>query len=271
MGVKANKDNEVEKISPFKRIQTTSWCTLPSDTKSSAQLNKDLEILFENETLVAINKPHGLLVHRSKIARDAKEFALQMLRDQLGMTVYPCHRLDRKTSGILLFAKDPKTNTDVQKLFQERKVQKRYSAIVRGYTAGSDTINYPLTHEGKTKTAETSYKLNQHFEINLPANGHPTSRYSLIEVSPTTGRFHQIRKHMAHVFHPILGDRPHGCNKQNKLWKEQYNMTKMMLHASHLSLESKTSGRVIIEASYSDEFQRVLTILTDQNRVSQSS
>lgn len=220
-----------------------------------------LPILFENDDLIAINKPHGLLVHRSRLAADAREFAVQTLRNQIGQRVYPAHRLDRKTSGVLLFSKNKETNSIIQQLFRERKINKSYTAIVRGWIDEQGIIEYPLTNENSTKEAVTHYKLIEKFEIDLPSHNFQTSRYSLIKLKPDTGRFHQLRKHMAHIFHPIIGDRPHGCNKQNKLWKERYNMTSMLLHAETISLEYPGQENITIQAPKSLEFNNALSIL----------
>ncbi|MCB0478253.1 MAG: pseudouridylate synthase [Crocinitomicaceae bacterium] len=219
-----------------------------------------LEILFENEDLIAINKPHGLLVHWTKLDKHATEFALQLLRDQIGQEVHPCHRLDRKTSGVLLFAKSRDALVEVRNEFEANRVQKVYHAIVRGHTPDTLFIDYPLTEEEKTQEAQTELKTLERFEINLPFGGFPTSRYSLVELKPQTGRFHQLRKHMKHIFHPILGDRPHGCNKQNKLWKEQYEMTTMMLCARELQFKYKEE-QIRISANYSQELKRTLNML----------
>ncbi len=158
-----------------------------------------------------------------KIANDASEFALQILRDQLNQHVFPCHRLDRKTSGVLLFAKDEMTNRIMQRKFAEGQVSKKYVAIVRGYTNDKGIIDYPLKKEGvgTVQEAVTAYNTLQQTEMEIPFSGKSTSRYSLVEIEPLTGRMHQIRKHFAHIFHPIIGDRPHGCNKQNKLFKDK--------------------------------------------------
>lgn len=223
-------------------------------------------ILYEDDDLIAINKPHGLLVHRSRIAADATEFALQLVRNYVGVRVYPAHRLDRKTSGVLLFSKSKNANQEIQSLFRDRKVHKEYEAIVRGHIDHSGLIDYALTNENKLQEAETSYSLNQHFEIPVPFGRFDTSRYSLVTLLPRTGRYHQLRKHMKHVFHPILGDRPHGCNKQNKLWKEKYNMTTMMLHASKLNFEYPVGNPISIVAYRSHEFTRVIDILNQENK-----
>ncbi|MEO0341140.1 MAG: pseudouridine synthase [Bacteroidota bacterium] len=226
-------------------------------------MNLLLPIVYEDEHLIAINKPHGLLVHRSKIARNADVYALQLLRDQIGQMVFPVHRLDRKTSGVLLFTKDRKTNGLVQEIFREKGVEKIYFAVVRGFLDGVGEINYALTNEDRVQEAQTFYKSLQQFEIPLSDGRFPTSRYTLVELRPTTGRFHQLRKHMAHIFHPIIGDRPHGCNKQNRLWKEHFSMTSMLLHAQSLSFEHpRTKQRIELTAQKSEEFERVLGILS---------
>lgn len=217
-----------------------------------------LEILYQDEYLVAINKPHGLLVHRSSIARDASEFALQLLRDQLQQTVYPAHRLDRKTSGILLFSLSKEVDQLIQAQFYNQEISKRYLAILRGHSPENLTIDYPLKKEnGTIQHAVTHFKTLQHSEMNIPFGKHTTSRYSLVEAQPETGRFHQLRKHFAHIFHPIIGDRPHGCNKQNKFWKDSFQMESMLLHASELIFKHPISKQNIhIKAQPQDEFIR---------------
>lgn len=212
---------------------------------------------------MAVNKPHGLLVHRTSLAKDATEFALQYLNKQLQREVHPCHRLDRKTSGILLFALTREVNAEISQLFRTNEVKKTYHAIVRGFIENKGEIDYPLKNDKeKIQDAVTQFKCLNKFEIPLAHGKHETSRYALVELKPETGRMHQLRKHMAHIFHPILGDRPHGCNKQNKLWKETFDMTTMMLHAKELSFTHPVTGEeVFISAEYSEEFGRVLRLL----------
>ncbi len=222
-----------------------------------------LEIIYEDDDLVVINKPHGLLVHRSPIARNTDEFAVQILRDQLNEYVFPIHRLDRKTSGLLLFSKKKELIPELQILFSERKVKKTYRAILRGYTEDQGTIDYALTNDkGKEQNAITHYKTLKRTEIDVPFGKHNTSRYSLVEAYPETGRMHQLRKHFAHILHPIIGDRPHGCNKQNKLFLEKWNMGTMMLHAKKLEFENPINHTPIkLEAEESSEFKRMLQTL----------
>jgi tRNA pseudouridine65 synthase len=222
-----------------------------------------LDIIYQDEYLVAINKPHGLLVHRSSIANDVTEFALQILRDQLNRHVHPAHRLDRKTGGVLLFALDKQTEKLMQTQFMDNQVSKKYLAIVRGHTPDEEDIDYALRKEnGTLQDAFTHYKTLARTELDVPLGSHPTSRYSLVEAHPQTGRMHQLRKHFSHIFHPIIGDRTHGCNKQNKLFKERWQMETMLLHASELSFKHPITGQqILIEAPLQDEFLRVLSFM----------
>lgn len=224
-----------------------------------------LEILYQDPSIVAINKPHGLLVHQSPIARDAEEFALQLLRDQLKQTVYPAHRLDRKTSGVLIFSLDKPTDRLMQQKFQNKAVCKKYLALLRGFAPSEMAIDYPLKKEdGVEQDAITHFRTLKQFELNVPSGKHTTSRYSLVEANPETGRMHQLRRHFAHIFHPIIGDRPHGCNKQNKFWLENFQMNTMLLHASEVSFaHPHTKETIVIQAGISGEFERVLTILNN--------
>lgn len=225
-----------------------------------------LEIVYQDDHLIAINKPHGLLVHRSSIASDAKEFALQLLRDQVNRYVSPVHRLDRKTSGLLLFAFEKDVEIVLHKQFQEGLVKKKYKAIVRGYAPDSQDIDYPLVKEnGMIQEAFTSFITLKRAELDIPFGQHPTSRYSLVEASPTTGRMHQLRKHFAHIFYPIIGDRKHGCNKQNKFFKEQWDMTTMLLHASELQfIHPVTKEEIHLKAGLQDEFNRMIALMNWQ-------
>ena len=222
-----------------------------------------LEILYQDSDLIAINKPHGLLVHRSPIATNTDTYAVQELRNQINQHVYPIHRLDRKTSGVLLFALNKELITDLMKQFEEHTVSKTYWAILRGYTDDEGTIDYALTNDkGKTQEAVTHYKTLARTEVPVSFGKHATSRYSLVEAKPETGRMHQLRKHFAHILHPIIGDRPHGCNKQNKLFLEKWNMGTMLLHARQLEFNHPLKNeRISLRAQPSQEFNRMLETL----------
>lgn len=222
-----------------------------------------LEIVYQDDHLIAINKPHGLLVHRSSIATDAKEFALQLLRDQVGRFVSPVHRLDRKTSGLLLFAFDKEVEIAMHQQFQNGAVKKKYLAILRGHAPDQLDIDYPLAKEnGNMQEAFTSFVTLKRAELDIALGKHQTSRYSLVEAQPTTGRMHQLRRHFAHIFYPIIGDRKHGCNKQNKFFKEQWEMTTMLLHASELAfIHPVTKEEIQLKATVHSEFLRVMELM----------
>ena len=148
-------------------------------------------------------------------------------------------------------------------LFSERQVQKTYHAIVRGYCADEGAIDYPLTKDnGVVQEAFTQYSTLDRAELPVPFGAHATSRYSIVKVVPETGRMHQIRKHFAHLRHPIIGDRPHGCNKQNKLFKEKWDMTTMLLHASELAFVHPISAKPVqIVAGLQPEFAEVMDLM----------
>jgi len=223
-----------------------------------------LEIVYQDAHLIAINKPHGLLVHRSSMASDAKVFALQMLRDQVNMHVSPVHRLDRKTGGLLLFALQKDVEIEMHKLFQSGSVVKKYIAILRGYSPESMDIDYPLAKDnGVLQDAFTSFVTLKQAELNVAFGKHETSRYSLVEATPTTGRMHQLRKHFAHICYPIIGDRKHGCNKQNRFFKEQWEMTTMLLHASELQfIHPVTQEKIWLKADFQPEFKKVMDLMS---------
>lgn len=225
-----------------------------------------LEILFEDEYLIAINKPSGLLVHRTSIAAEETVFALQMLRDQIGQHVSPVHRLDRPTSGVLLFSKKEEILSLLKEQFADRSVQKTYLAIVRGIPAiKSDLIDHPLTSErsGKLQESQTRYAVLEEAEIPFDTTGrYPTSRYSMLELKPETGRTHQIRRHLAHIRHYILGDKKHGDNKQNQFFEKQYGMDNLLLHARKLEFAHPVSKETIqVQAELPAHFQKTVAAL----------
>ncbi len=225
-----------------------------------------LEILFEDEYLIAINKPSGLLVHRTSIAADETVFALQLLRDQIGQHVSPVHRLDRPTSGILLFSKKEEILPLLKEQFADRSVKKTYLAIVRGIPAiKSDLIDHPLKSErsGRMQEAKTSYQVIAEAEIPFDTTGrYPTSRYSFLELKPETGRTHQIRRHLAHIRHYILGDKKHGDNKQNQFFEKQFGLENLLLHARQLEFGHPISKEtIIVRAELPSHFQKTITDL----------
>lgn len=229
---------------------------------------QELKILYQDQWIIAINKPHGLLVHRSPIAKDATEFAMQILRNQIGGAhVTPIHRLDRKTSGVLLFALDKEIVPSLSLLFAEHQIQKQYLALVRGWTEAEFESKRPLhSDRGVLQEAFTKFKTLKHYETPWKSTKFPTSRYSLIQAFPKTGRYHQIRKHLNHLSHPIIADRPHGCKDQNRFFRQEYDMMIMPLHAQTLSfIHPKTNEKITIQAEIQADFQKYIDLLASNN------
>lgn len=222
-----------------------------------------LKILHFDEDYIAIDKPAGLLVHRSSLDAQATEFALQTLRDQIGQPVFPCHRLDRPTSGILLFALNEAALSRAQTAFASRQVSKTYHAVVRGWVEGQGTINYALRNESKpdkVQDALTEYRCLKQSTVERPVGRYPTARFSLVELHPTTGRTHQLRRHMAHLRHPILGDTRHGDGTQNNFLRSYCGRQRLILRAVGLSIPELGEGRdrLNISAGPDREFDEIL-------------
>lgn len=209
-----------------------------------------LEIIYEDAQYVAINKPNGLLVHRTRIAEEKKEFALQLLRDQIGYHLYAVHRLDRGTSGVLLFAKTPEAAAPFTKAFGERQTDKTYFAIVRGFSPETGKIDSPIRPDKDHKHKEPQEAIT-HFsrlatvEMSIPVGPYQTSRYSLVSIKPETGRMHQIRKHFAHIRHYIVGDKRHGDWHHNRMFLEELNSPHLLLHAAALTFKHPFTGEII--------------------------
>jgi tRNA pseudouridine65 synthase len=209
----------------------------------------ELKILFEDDHLVAIDKPAGLLVHPSWIAPRSTPNVVALLKDYLQSTVYTIHRLDRATSGVILFAKHKQAAHDMNLAFAERRVRKTYLCVTRGYTPEAGLIDYALKPifdqkadpfadpDKPAKAAQSEYRRLGIIELPIPVSRYPSARYSLVEVKPRTGRKHQIRRHMKHIFHPLVGDTAHGDGKHNRLFREQFNVHRLLLMATELDFE----------------------------------
>lgn len=225
-----------------------------------------LDILFEDENLILIDKPAGLLVHRTRQAYGEDENALIQLRDQIGSWAAPVHRLDRATSGILLFAKNENILPVLKAQFMEREVQKFYWTIVRGIPKEKEgLIDHPLESERSKRLQEAQTKYRVLAEVEIPFNStgrYPTSRYSLLEVELLTGRTHQIRRHLAHIRHYIIGDKKHGDNKQNIFFEKQFGLQNLLLHAGKISLNHPiTSEKIKISCPPPVHFRTIMKIL----------
>ena len=233
-----------------------------------------LEILFQDEQLIAVHKPAGMLVHKSPIDKQEKRYAMRILRNQIGQWVYPVHRLDKPTSGLLLFALDSDIARLVAEQFENRTVQKRYFAVVRGFTAEALEIDHPLKEiaafksdqdkadEKDAKNALTQLKRLQTFELPFSDGRFPSSRYSYVELSPKTGRKHQLRRHMKHISHPIAGDVKYGKGNHNRIFREELGCERLMLAASDLRLTHPVNGDPLkLHCPFEADFQATLDTL----------
>jgi tRNA pseudouridine65 synthase len=222
-------------------------------------------ILYDDDQFVAIHKPAGILVHRTGISED-RVFVLQLLRDQLGgARLYTTHRIDRGTSGVLVFAKNQEAARYLGEQFMGKTVDKKYWVMVRGWLHEPATIDYALADKESGKghlDAITHYKPLGTSEIEAPIGlRYPTARFSLVEASPETGRRHQIRKHFAHINHPVIGDVRHGDVKQNKYFRDVFGMRRMMLHAASMTFEHPEKQQLItIQAPIGADFQHGLEL-----------
>lgn len=233
--------------------------------------NNPLSLIYRDAHLLAVHKPAGLLVHRSPIDRHETEFALQYARElNEGEHVYPVHRLDRPTSGLLLFARDPETASVLGQAFMAGAVRKTYQAVVRGWTPESGVIDLPLrdkamdkrdTSEQVMREACTRYRRLAITELPVAIEGYASSRYSLVELYPETGRQHQLRRHLQHISHPIIGDTNYGRTRHNHFFAERFGAARLMLAATALSFQHPATGEAMtLTAQPEASFQRVLTI-----------
>jgi tRNA pseudouridine65 synthase len=228
------------------------------------QARDRLAVLYADEHLVVIDKPSGLLVHRSPIDRHETRFAVQLLRDQLGRRVYPVHRLDKGTSGALAFALDKSTAAALAGQFAGKQVRKTYVAIVRGWPTGSGVIDHPLdavqdalapVPDTGPRACRTVYRTLATVELPVRVDRYPTARYALVELEPETGRRHQLRRHLAHASHPIIGDSTYGKGRHNRLFVERYGVHRLLLACVRLAFDHPITGqRIDVAADPGAEF-----------------
>jgi len=229
------------------------------------------EVLYADDALVIVNKPSGLLVHRSPIDRHETRFAVQEVRDLTGRYVYPVHRLDKPTSGVLVFALNETVAQQLALMFRNNEVKKSYLAVVRGYVPHYGEIDHPLKQMLDTKAqkkagvrkeeqeARTEYERLATVEIPYAVSRYPAARYSLVRLFPKTGRKHQLRRHMKHIFHPIVGDTKHGRGEHNRLFREKFGVHRLLLHAQSVSFVHPVTKEVlVVEAPLDAVFSEVL-------------
>jgi tRNA pseudouridine65 synthase len=214
----------------------------------------ELTILYRDEQLVIIDKPAGLLVHRTVLDRHETRFAVQLLRDQIGQPVSPVHRLDRGTSGVLVFALDRQTARALSDAFAAQQVSKRYLAVVRGWPDEAGCIDHALKRqtdsaewidpraENLPQAARTHWQRLATIELPLANDRYPSSRYALLELMPKTGRRHQIRRHLKHIAHPIIGDATYGKGPHNRAFAAHTGCARLLLHCREMAFAHPTSG-----------------------------
>jgi tRNA pseudouridine65 synthase len=227
-----------------------------------------LPVLFEDEFLAVVDKPAGLMVHDSALARGETEFAADRLREQFGKPVFLAHRLDRATSGCLLLAFDRETASALGRMLMAHEVRKDYWAVCRGWPAEATfTIDHPLDGgPGKPvkKPAVTDFELLATCELPIPSAGFETSRYALLCAHPRTGRFRQIRRHLKHAFHHLVGDSSHGDGRHNRAFR-QMGIHRMLLHARRLSFAHPRTGTTVEAIAPPDtEFAKALALFTER-------
>ena len=221
---------------------------------------KELSVLYQDEHYVVIHKPANILMHRSPISRD-RVFVLQTLRDQLGQRVYPVHRLDRATSGVVAFGLNPEAARLLVQQFEDKKIEKSYWALARGWTDDQGEIDHPVADEDGNNIAQealTQYKTLAKVELPFAVDRYPSSRYSLVAVTPVTGRRQQIRKHFKHISHHLIGDTTHGNGKHNRFFREQFNIHRLMLTSRQLGFEHPYTNQAHrFTANNEDEWLRL--------------
>ncbi|TDY76915.1 UNVERIFIED_ORG: RluA family pseudouridine synthase [Pantoea allii] len=239
-----------------------------------------LEILYQDEWLVAVNKPSGWLVHRSWLDRHETVFVMQTVRDQIGQHVFTAHRLDKPTSGVLLMGLSSEVGRLLSLQFEQHQMQKTYHAVLRGWLESSGTLDYPLVEEldkiadkhateaRNAQPAVTDYQSLATVEMPIGIGRYPTSRYSLVELAPKTGRKHQLRRHMSHLRHPIIGDSAHGDLRQNRGAAEHFGANRLMLHASSLALTHPVTGEpLLLRAGLDGVWQNLMNQFGWQDRI----
>ena len=224
-----------------------------------------LDILYLDDYLAIVHKPAGWLVHRTPLDKGETRFVLQTLRDQIGQHVWPVHRLDKGTSGVLLFALSAEVARTLGQAFETGEgLQKTYRAIVRGWPADSGLIDHPLkrmpddmrTERTEIQPAQSRFATLRHFELALPQQGFASTRCAEVELEPLTGRRHQLRRHMKHIAHPIMGDATHGKGPLNRAVADLIGLQRLWLHAERLQLKHPVDGQpLVIDAPLPTEWE----------------
>jgi len=233
-----------------------------------------LTVCFQDDALVVVNKPCGMLVHRSGIDAHETTFLLQTLRNQLNLSLFPVHRLDKATSGLVIFALSSEVARTLSQAFEHGEITKTYEAFVRGHTPQSLHINHALRDEvdskgrkiknGTARTAMTELRTLTSWTVPEPVDRYPEARYSHVQLQPITGRYRQLRRHAKHISHPILGDVRYGKGTHNRFVEERLGVRRLWLHARQVAFRHPhTDEALSISSALPDDFLRMRTWLDD--------
>jgi tRNA pseudouridine65 synthase len=221
-----------------------------------------LDLLYLDDHLLAVNKPAGLAVHRSHLVGSDEDYLMDRLRLQVEGRLHAVHRLDRATSGVLLVARSSQMAAEVGRQLMARTVEKTYLAVVRGWPAEKGEIDYPLSGSslrGEAKPALTRWRRLATVEVPIAQGRYAQQRYALLEVSPETGRYRQIRRHFHHLSHHLLGDTSHGRGDHNRLVRQHYGVHRLLLHASRLRVvHPETQQTLALEAPLDPAWLKLL-------------
>ena len=225
-----------------------------------------IAILHADDSIVAVDKPAGLAVHRSNLVGRDDAYLVDAVREATGRTLYLAHRLDRATSGVVLLGASKEIVAALGEQFMARTVGKRYLAIARGFLDDAGTIDHPLDAPGKPepKPAVTHWRTLARVELPIPLSRYESVRYSLLEIEPETGRYQQIRRHLRHVSHHLVGDTTHGRGEHNRLFRQRFGVHRMLLHAASLAFDHPVGGeRVVVHAPLDEAFRRAVALFGD--------
>ncbi len=219
---------------------------------TTAPRHPPLSILRQDDDLVAVYKPAGWLVHRTGLDAGETRFVMQALRDQLGRRVYPVHRLDKGTCGVLVMGLNAEAARALSQAFEHHRVDKRYLALVRGHAPDRVMVDHALRPDdappdAAVQPARTALRCLARLELPEASDARfATTRASLVEALPETGRRHQIRRHLKHIAHPILGDATHGKGPLNRWWAQRLGLQRLWLHAWRLALPHPATGDMLV-------------------------
>ena len=229
-----------------------------------------VSIIYEDDYILCVSKPNNVLVHHARLSRNVadEDSLLKLIFNQKGVKVYPIHRLDRKTSGIILLAKEKECVSKFQELFTNNQIQKKYYGVVRGFSPNIKIIDSPVKgRDAKVhKEALTHLKTLANITLDIPVKPYNSSRYSLVELSPKTGRMHQLRIHANKISHPLIGDSKYGDKNHDTMFVENFGLENMFLHAGKLEFTHPfSSEKMILKSSFPKDWFTVFNEFNWEN------